>query len=84
MAGCSGDHLSSQLYGKAQIGRRQYRLVPGTTEDPIRKTANIKKAEGVVQVVEYLPSKTEVPSSTPPVLSEKTKAFLLQRTIEAV
>jgi hypothetical protein len=54
------------------IGGSWSKAGPGQKQDPIWKITKVKRARGVAQVVEYLPSKFEALSSNPNT-AKKTK-----------
>jgi hypothetical protein len=74
-AGCSGEHLSSQLWWEVQNKRF---CSPGQSGQKIRpylQNNHTKKSEGIAQAVEGPPSKCEAPSSNPSM--EKKREIML-------
>jgi hypothetical protein len=64
MAGLHDTHLLSQLFGEAQVGR-SCPYLPGNKVRPYLKITNAKRARGVPQAVECLPSKHKALISNP-------------------
>jgi hypothetical protein len=62
-------HVSYQLCEKAQVGRLLLEVSPGKNIRPFLIKA--KQGWGVVQVIDYLPSKCEALSSNPSYVKKK-------------
>jgi hypothetical protein len=71
MVGCNG---LSQLHKESIKNRKiMVQAVLSIKRDPVSKITNIKRADGMVQVVEYLPTKCKALSSTTPTLPPHPK-----------
>jgi hypothetical protein len=71
MAGCGSEYLSSMQRNVD----RMIAVHPSIKKDPILKITKIKRADGMTQVIEHLPSKCKALSSNF-ITTKKKKSFL--------
>jgi hypothetical protein len=71
IAGCGGRHPSSQLVGSIHASGQSRQKA----QDPVSKITRTKRAGGVVQAVEHLPSKCKLSSKPRNTKGEKSASY---------